>query len=242
MAALTDDTTTLADNLMLALAQAFPHSQHGTRVALTRAAGVRTFGAGESIIQQGDESSIALVLGGHVAIRRTTVDGRELIVRIVTRGSLTGFLTLAAQPAGGDAIALTPTPAAVWRGSEVRSLAAADPGFGVDILDNVLATFGEMVNRLDSLLYQDALRRVARVLDLHAGLFFSERPILTRAHLPTIVGTSREMTGRVLRILESRNVVARVGRNRLRLLDPEGLSAAADPDRARGTFSGTRSS
>jgi CRP-like cAMP-binding protein len=232
----------LAASLPEALTGAFPHSLPETRTALARTASARTFGAGELIIKQGDESSIALVLDGHVAVRRTTVDGRELIVRIVTRGGLTGFLTFAAHPAGGDAIALTPSPAAVWQGSEVRSFAAADPGFGVDILDHVLATFGELVSRLDSLLYQDALRRVARVLDLHAGLFFGERPVLTRAHLPTIVGTSREMTGRVLRILESRHVVVRVGRNRLRLLDPDGLAATAGSGRAGATNGGTTSS
>jgi hypothetical protein len=39
------------------------------------------------------------------------------------------------------------------------------------------------------------------------------------------------MTGRVLRILEARSLVARVGRDRLRLLDPAGLAeAAADPE------------
>ena len=203
---------------------------------------MRTFAPGETIVGQGDTSSVALVLDGHVAIRRTTVDGRELIVRIVTRGGLTGFLTLAARPAGGDAVALTSGPAAVWRSAEVRALANTDPGLAIDILDNVLGTFGELVSRLDSLLYQDALRRVARVLDQHAALFFGDRPVLTRAQLPTIVGTSREMTGRVLRILESRNVVARVGRDRLRLLDPEGLAATAGSGPSRSTSDGTSAS
>jgi len=241
-APLSDSSPALAASLPEALAAAFPHSLPGTRAALARAAGVRTFEPGETIVAQGDSSLLALVLEGHVAIRRTTVDGRELIVRIVTRGGLTGFLTLAARPAGGDAVALTSGPAAVWRAAEVRALANADPGLAVDILDNVLGTFGELVSRLDSLLYQDALRRVARVLDLHAGLFFGDRPVLTRAQLPTIVGTSREMTGRVLRILESRNVVARVGRDRLLLLDPEGLAATAGSGVSRSTSRGTSSS
>ena len=52
--------------------------------------------------------------------------------------------------------------------------------------------------------------------------------MLTRTQLPIMVGTSREMTGRVLRILESQGLVARVGRSRLRLLDPVGLARAAE--------------
>jgi CRP-like cAMP-binding protein len=155
------------------------------------------------------------------------------MVRIVTRGRLASFLPLAARPTGADALALTPTTAAVWRGEEVRALATVDPGLAVDILDHALATFEEVVGRLDGLFHQDALGRVARVLHLHAPLFFGEPAVLTRADLPTLVGTSREMTGRVLRVLESRQLVARVGRDRLRLLDPAGLAAAAESGNGR---------
>jgi CRP-like cAMP-binding protein len=210
--------------------EAFPHSRADTRRALQAAAGVRVVGAGHAILHQGDETSLALVLNGHVALRRTTVDGRQLIMRIVGRAQVVSILPLAARPASADAVALTASPAAVWRSKAVRTLAITDPGFAIDILDQVLATFEEVVGRLDALLYQNALRRVARVLLQHRDLFFVERPVLTRAHLPILVGTSREMTGRVLRVLEARGLVARVGRSRLRLLDPAGLVAVAEGD------------
>jgi CRP-like cAMP-binding protein len=225
---LTDIAPAWASALPDVLGEAFPHSRAETRRALVAAATVRMFRAGRSILHQGDETSMALILAGHVAVRRTTVDGRQLIMRIVGRGELVSILPLAARPASADAVALTPSPAAVWRGDEVRSLASTDPGFAVDILDQVLATFEDVVGRLDGLLYQNALRRVARVLNQHTDLFFAERPVLTRAHLPILVGTSREMTGRVLRVLEGQGIVSRVGRTRLRLLDPAGLAAIAN--------------
>jgi CRP-like cAMP-binding protein len=210
--------------------EAFPHSRTGTRRTLAATAGVRRFGAGHAILRQGDESSVALVLEGHVAARRTTDDGRQLIVRIIRRGGLASLLPLIDRPLAADIVALTPSPAALWRADEVRSLATADPGLAVDVLDNVLSSFEEVVKRLDGLLHQNALRRVARVLSVYGDLFFAEPPILTRAHLPILVGTSREMTGRVLRVLESRHIVARVGRDRLRLLDAAGLEATAEPE------------
>jgi CRP-like cAMP-binding protein len=223
--------------------EAFPNSRVDTRRTLARAAGVRRLGPGQMIIPQGDASSLALVLDGHVAVRRTTLDGRQFMVRIVSRGRLSPVLPLAARPASADAVALTPTSAALWRGEDFRSLATTDPGFAVDVLDDVLDSLEEVMGRLDGLIYQNALRRVARVLDNHADLFFAEPPVLTRAHLPTLVGTSREMTGRVLRVLESRRLVARVGRDRLRLLDPAGLAAAAESGIDRpGTGRGTSSS
>ncbi|MEA2547106.1 MAG: family transcriptional regulator, nitrogen oxide reductase regulator [Chloroflexota bacterium] len=220
--------TSSASRLVEAVRAAFPHGSADTRRALALAASVRRIDAGQMIVRQGDSSFLALVLDGHIAVRRTTVDGRQFMVRIVTRGQLSPVLPLAGRPASADAVALTPSAAAVWRSDEVRSLAATDPGFAVDILDDVLDSYEEVMERLDSLLYQDALRRVARVLDLHADLFFAERPVLSRANLPSLVGTSREMTGRVLRLLESRGIVARVGRDRLLLLDPAGLATAAE--------------
>ncbi|MEA2537123.1 MAG: Cyclic nucleotide-binding domain [Chloroflexota bacterium] len=217
--------------LPVVLNDAFPHSHADSRKTLARAAGVRTFDPGEVIVRQGDESSMALILGGHVAFRRTTVHGRQLILRVATRGALAVILPLSTRPAGGDAVALTPSLAARWRGEEVRSLAAADPGLAIDLIDHTLATFEEVVACFDGLLYHDAQGRVARVLHLHADLFFSDQPVLTRAHLPILVGTSREMTGRVLRALEARRLVSRVGRDRLRLLDAAGLAEAAEPQR-----------
>jgi len=240
---LTTITSAWAAALPNVIGEAFPHSRTETRRALEEAAVVRVFRAGRSILHQGDETSLALVLDGHVALRRTTVDGRQLIMRIVGRGQVVSILPLAARPASADAVALTASPAAVWRSNEVRTLATTDPGFAVDILDQVLATFEDVVGRLDGLLYQNALRRVARVLLQHTELFFAERPVLTRAHLPILVGTSREMTGRVLRVLEAQGLVSRVGRTRLRLLDPAGLAtvAAGDDDSAGAREAGSSS-
>ena len=149
------------------LAEVFPNSRPESRQALVGSASVRTFETGQPILRQGDETSFALILGGHVAFRRTTVDGRQLITLIVSRGALAAFLPLASRPTSVDVLPLTTTSAAVWPSTDVRLLVATDPGLAVDILDHVLATFEVIVERLDGMQYQNALRRVARVLNLH---------------------------------------------------------------------------
>ena len=65
------------------------------------------------------------------------------------------------------------------------------------------------------------------ILARHRELFFGEPAVLTRAHLPGLVGTSREMTGQVLRQLEREGTVARVGRTGLKLLRPDQLEAGS---------------
>jgi CRP-like cAMP-binding protein len=84
-----------------------------------------------------------------------------------------------------------------------------------------------LTEKLDGFLHQDSRRRVVGVLLRHRDLFFGDPPVLSRAHLPGLVGTSREMTGRVLRQLEREGTVARVGRTGLRLLDPARLEVDA---------------
>jgi CheY-like chemotaxis protein len=208
------------------IAEAFPESHADTLSALAESGRVMSFPAGETILHQGDEGRLVLVLHGHIGLRRTTIDGRQLITRIATRGEIGTVLPLAARPSAADLIALSACQIVMWLPSKARAFAAIDPGFAMAIIDHVLASTETIVERVDGLLYQDAITRVARVLYAHQDLFFSEPPVLTRAHLPALVGTSREMTGRVLRVLESRGMVARVGRDRLQMIDPERLEQA----------------
>lgn len=226
------------------IAEAFPAASPATRSALERRADVLTFRAGDTVVDQGDESRIVLILDGNVGYRRTTLDGREVIPRVASRGQLAPMMPIAGRPAVVEAVALSASRVAQWSGGELRSLADNDAGFAVDLLQHVLLTFEAIVERLDGLLYQDASRRVARVLEQHADLLFGEDPSLTRAFLPALVGTSREMTGRVIRQLESDGVLTRVGRDRLRLLDPARLTrtatASATRDSARNKFLASR--
>jgi CRP-like cAMP-binding protein len=145
-------------------------------------------------------------------------------------------MPIAGRPSTADAVALSPSRVALWSAKDVSALAAGDAGFAIDLLQHVLFAFEEVVERMDGLLYQNALRRVARVLDQHADILFSDEAGVTRAYLPALVGTSREMTGRVLRQLESDGLVERIGRDRLRLLDASGLALTAGaPPSPRGS-------
>ena len=101
----------------------------------------------------------------------------------------------------------------------------ADAGMALAAIDSMAASLHDTIERIEGFVHQNARRRVLRVLASYRSLFFGDPVILTRAHLPGLVGTSREMTGRVLRHLEREGVVERVGRTGLRLLQPGGLDA-----------------
>jgi CRP-like cAMP-binding protein len=219
------DVQSVAEVVDLALLRTLPE----TRQKLAASAEIRAFRPRQTVVAQGDDSWVGLVLDGHAGLRRTTVDGREVITMIVSVGQLGPIMAIAGRPFTADLLALSPGRVALWRGSHVHDLAAADAGLGLDLLELVLRSVEEVVERMDGLLYQNAERRVARILDQYADIIFGEDAVITRAQLPALVGTSREMTGRVLRRLEADGVVQRMGRHRLRLVDAAKLAQTASP-------------
>ncbi|HTE65808.1 MAG TPA: Crp/Fnr family transcriptional regulator, partial [Candidatus Binatia bacterium] len=144
---------------------------------------------------------LTLILRGFGAFRRTTVDGQHLSSGVGRAGDLFGFSGMASVASSVELFALTDCRVAQWPGAEVRALAGEDPGLAIDAVDSMAKALHVMVERVEGFLHQDARRRVVRILARHRDLFFGDPAILTRAHLPGLVGTSREMTGRVLRQL-----------------------------------------
>jgi CRP-like cAMP-binding protein len=139
---------------------------------------------------------------------------------------------LAGTDSSVEFVALTDCDVALWRGPEIRRLALTDPGFALAVIDHMAAFLNTLTGNLEGFLHQDARRRVVRVLARHRDLFFAEPAVVSRSLLPSLVGTSREMTGRVLRELEREGTIARVGQTGLKLLRPDQLEADAAPPTA----------
>jgi CRP-like cAMP-binding protein len=212
------------------LARKLPNCRRETIGALATTARLRSVHPGESVYRQGEPPPLTVILDGFGTFRRTTENGVHVASGIGRAGDLFGFSSMASVASSVEFVALTECQVAQWQGYEVRALAGDDPGLAVDAVDSMAVALHAMIERVDGFLHQDARARVLRILARHRDLFFGDPAILSRSHLPSLVGTSREMTGRVLRQLEREGTVERVGRTGLRLLRPDHLSAVA-PDR-----------
>jgi CRP-like cAMP-binding protein len=188
--------------------------------SLATTARLRSLHAGDPIFRQGEVTPLTLIVDGYAAFRRTTVDGQQLITAIARPGEMYGVISIAGSIAAADFVSLTDAAVATWSGTALRQLAATDPELSLAVIDRLAGLLVVITERLDGFLHQDARRRVIRVLARYGDLFFGNPPVLSRAHLPGVVGTSREMTSRVLRRLECDGAIARVGQTGLKLLDP----------------------
>jgi CRP-like cAMP-binding protein len=209
----------LADSLSRLL----PGCRAETIERLIETARARAVQPEEHIYRQGEPAPLTLILEGYGAARRTTLSGKELVSGIASAGVLFGWSGLTSVPSSVELVALTPSLIAQWRGVEIRALAATDAGLAFAAIDSMAWSLHETVERIEGFLHQDARLRVLRILARHRELFFGEAPVLTRADLPGLVGTTREMTGHVLRQLEREGTLKRVGRAGLRLLRPDQL-------------------
>jgi CRP-like cAMP-binding protein len=210
-------------DLRALIQRSLPSAGADSLISLARTGRLRHLRINETIFAQGEEVPLVLIVRGYIAFRRTTVHGQEVTVGIANPHEMYGITSISSTVSSVEMVALTDAEVAVWRGPLFRSLAEHDAGLALDVIDRLADFLNILTYKLDSFLHQDSRRRVIRVLARHRDLFFGDPPILARAHLPGLVGTSREMTGRVLRELEREGMVARIGRTGLRLLDGERL-------------------
>jgi CRP-like cAMP-binding protein len=221
----TETPTIERDPVREALVASLPRCQPETIQRLIETVRVRTVRQGERIYTQGDPVPLTVILEGYGAARRTTISGKELVSGVAPAGVLFGWSGLASVPSSVELVALTECRVAQWSGPMVRTLASSDAELALAAIDSMAWSLHQTVERIEGFLHQDARLRVVRVLVQYRELFFGENPVLSRAHLPGLVGTTREMTGKVLRQLERDGTLARVDRNGLKLLRPEQLTA-----------------
>jgi CRP-like cAMP-binding protein len=214
-----------AATLRSLLGAALPASRAETIQELIEISRVRTVREGETVFRQGELVPLILIIRGYGVFNRTTADGQQLALGVAKPGVMYGFSGISSVTSGSDMVALTACDVATWNGPAMRPLVTADPDFALEVIDRQSGFIAMVTEKVDGFLHQDARRRVVRVLIRHRDLFFGDRPVLSRSHLPALVGTSREMTGRVLRQLEREGMLARVGRQGLRLLRPDRLDA-----------------
>lgn len=172
-----------------------------------------------------------VLLDGHVMYRRVVETGQVRAALIAGPSSFGGLRSIS-DPEGDalyELVALTDGRWATWDPRLVRSLALADSGLAIDLLDH-WAEYNLVLNvRLDERAFGDARQRMAAILTRYGEVIFdTAHPVAQRADLAAMIGTSRVMMYRTLRGLEAEGLVERHHGGGISIVDRERLAQVVE--------------
>ena len=198
----------------------------------------RRVAQGDAVFEQGATAvAFYLLLHGRLKVTQVTSDGQQVIVRVVHPGDLFGFARALARPDyPGTARAAVESIVIGWPMGDWDAVVENNPRLAINAMQTIGQRLDEAHTRLREMSTQEVERRVA-----HAVLRLAEKagriegggtridfPI-TRQDIAEMTGTTLHTVSRLLSAWETRGLVTG-GRQKLTVIDADGLSRIADPD------------
>jgi CRP-like cAMP-binding protein len=191
----------------------------------------RSFGAGEVIFREGDESDTCyIVRSGHARATREHSDGRSITLANFGPGDIFGELAMFdSERRSATLETLDAMEAVAILGADMRRLLGLHPDIAVKLVIALGRRLRETNERLTRQSFQTVQSRVAAVL---ARLVADARAegagdgdvliTSTQADLAQLAGSSRESASRFLAVLERAGIITQ-GRGRLTVHDASAL-------------------
>lgn len=177
--------------------------------AVTRA---RSFERGAIIILEGEsDGGLYFVRSGEVRIFKTSAEGKEQTLRLITAGSTFNDVpALDGGPNPASAAALEACELYVIGGAALRQLVAERPGIALAAVHTLSQALRHMVGLVETLSFRHVTARVAKILlEQETAISTHERTHrLTQQEMAALAGTAREMVGRALKELEAAGAIA----------------------------------
>ncbi len=186
------------------------------------ATGIRkSWGAGSTIFQRGDQGEYLLALtAGRVRLSLGSPAGRELVLRHVGPGEIIGELALIdGESRSADAVAVEPTTAIVLPRARFLSATEAYPALGMAVARYLAALLRNTNYQMESIaLYDLRMRLIRFILFTISQVHADDRdpaPVLrlglNQTDLSSILGASRPKVNMALQALIAEGVLTRVG-------------------------------
>ena len=181
----------------------------------------KEYKAKEVIVHQGDPSEELLyIVSGSVSVMLEDAEGNEIVVAYLNAGSFVGEMGLFDENASRTALVRARSTSRIAQigYTRLQSLEDLFPEILVLIASQMAARLRRTTRKVGDLAFLDVSGRVARtLLDLCKEPDAMTHPDgmqirITRQELGRIVGCSREMVGRVLKLLEAQDLISVSGK------------------------------
>jgi len=183
----------------------------------------KTYARGDMIYMDGETANeLYFVASGAVKIFKTSVSGKEQIIRIVRPGEsfndvpvFDNGLTLVSAQTMSVAVIYS-----IGR-EELDYLMGKYPGISRNVINVLAKRVRNLVILIEDLSFRTVVGRVAKIL-LDTAIEGREGPKLTQQEMAAIAGTAREVVGRSLKSLEDDGII-KLDRHRIIITDKEAL-------------------
>ena len=181
----------------------------------------RTLQRGDVLFVEGEEpDDLYVVIEGRIAIANRSIDGRESVVALMEPGDLFGEMGLFYEQPTRSAWVRTRTECEIAEMTypRFRQIASESPGLVFELATQLATRLDRTNRKLGDLAFVDVTGRVAHaIMDLCNEPDAMTHPDgmqikVSRQELSRLVGCSREMAGRVLKVLEEQGLVTASGK------------------------------
>lgn len=179
------------------------------------------FEKGEHFLTEGESSEfLYFIVSGLVKVYKTSTGGREQVLHIAPPGdSLNDVSLYDGGPTAAGMAALTPVTAYMIRKQDIIDTIKSHPQIMLNVIRALAQRIRRDSNLLEDLSTSQVLQRLAKLfLGQFGGEEFTEGLDLTQKDMAGLVGASREMVNRSLRVLEESGAI-RLTRRKVLVLD-----------------------
>jgi CRP/FNR family transcriptional regulator, cyclic AMP receptor protein len=184
---------------------------------------------GEHFLTEGQSSDyLYFIVSGLVKVYKTSSGGKEQVLHIAPPGdSLNDVSLFDGGPTAAGMVALTPTVLYAIRKDDILKFLQKKPPMMMNVIKSLAQRIRRDSNLVEDISSTQVLQRLAK---LFVGQYGGEEKTvgltLTQKDIAGLVGSSREMVNRSLKVLEENGGI-RLSRRRIIVLDKEVLCRIA---------------
>jgi CRP-like cAMP-binding protein len=185
---------------------------------------------GTHFLSEGDlTDSLYFIVSGLVKVYKTSPNGKEQVLHIAPPGdSLNDVSLFDGGPNAAGMLALTPVVLYTIKKNDIIKVLQENPALMMNVIRSLAKRIRRDSNLLEDLSSSQVLVRLAKLfLGQYGGEEFTEGLNLTQKDIASLVGSSREMVNRSLKVIEDMGGI-RLSRRRIIIQDKGVLQKIID--------------
>ena len=181
---------------------------------------------GDTLLHEDDPSDyMYLIVSGAVKVFKKSANGKEQILNIASTGeSLNDVSTFDGGPSAMDMLAMTSVRLLAIKKDDIKALFARFPRVALNVAGVLAGKVRRDSSLVEVLSFDQVINRLARLILKQSGTEENLLPLFTQQDLAAMVGTSRVVVNRSLRVMEEKGAI-RLERRRIVITDEEALKS-----------------